>query len=139
MQREVHFKQNISTIVCLQKICEDDISDIKITSHYYIQKSTIIYLYHANCQIIDNIILCVFIFPICLCQRSWSIFQYIILYVFIFPICLCQHSRSIQRYMYRDWTASFSIRFRDGTCIIILDKKYNIANSSCHFGSYGSI
>jgi hypothetical protein len=24
------------------------------------------------------------------------------------------------------------------TCII-LDKKYNIANSSCHFGSYGSI
>ena len=32
-----------------------------------------------------------------------------------------------------------SIRFRSGTCIIILDKKYNIANSSCHFGSYGSI
>jgi hypothetical protein len=32
-----------------------------------------------------------------------------------------------------------SIRFRNGTCIIILDKKYNIANSSCHFGSYGSI
>jgi hypothetical protein len=30
-------------------------------------------------------------------------------------------------------TASFSIRFRNGTCIIILDKKYNIANSSCHF------
>ena len=28
---------------------------------------------------------------------------------------------------------------RPGTCIIILDKKYNIANSSCHFGSYGSI
>jgi hypothetical protein len=27
---------------------------------------------------------------------------------------------------------------RLGTCII-LDKKYNIANSSCHFGSYGSI
>ena len=27
---------------------------------------------------------------------------------------------------------------RPGTCII-LDKKYNIANSSCHFGSYGSI
>ena len=41
--------------------------------------------------------------------------------------------------MYRDWTASFSIRFRNGTCIIILDKKYNIANSSCHFRSYGSI
>ena len=40
--------------------------------------------------------------------------------------------------MDRDWTASFSIRFRNGTCIIILDKKYNIANSSCHFGSYGS-
>ena len=33
----------------------------------------------------------------------------------------------------------FSIRFRNGTCIIILDKKYNIANSSCHFGSNGSI
>ena len=41
--------------------------------------------------------------------------------------------------MDRDWSASFSIRFRNGTCIIILDKKYNIANSSCHFGSYGSI
>jgi hypothetical protein len=39
--------------------------------------------------------------------------------------------------MERDWTASFSIRFRNGTCIIILDKKYNITNSSCHFGSYG--
>jgi hypothetical protein len=42
-------------------------------------------------------------------------------------------------YMLRAWTASFSIRFRNGTCIIILDKQYNIANSSCHFGSYGSI
>jgi hypothetical protein len=31
--------------------------------------------------------------------------------------------------MDRDWTASFSIRFRNGTCIIILDKKYNIAKS----------
>ena len=41
--------------------------------------------------------------------------------------------------MDRDWTVSFPIRFRNGTCIIILDKKYNIANSSCHFGSYGSI
>ena len=41
--------------------------------------------------------------------------------------------------MDRDWTASFSIRFRNSTYIIILDKKYNIANSSCHFGSYGSI
>ena len=28
---------------------------------------------------------------------------------------------------------------RPGTCIIILDKKYNIANSTCHFGSYDSI
>jgi hypothetical protein len=41
--------------------------------------------------------------------------------------------------MDRDWTVSFSIRFRNCTCIIILDQKYNIANSSCHFGSYGSI
>ena len=41
--------------------------------------------------------------------------------------------------MEQDWTASFSIRFRNSTCIIILDKKYNIANSSCHFESYGSI
>jgi hypothetical protein len=46
---------------------------------------------------------------------------------------------TIKRYMDWDWTASFLIRFRNGTCIIILDKKYNIANSSCHFGSYGSI
>jgi hypothetical protein len=45
---------------------------------------------------------------------------------------------TIKRYMDRDWTASFSIRLRNGTCIIILDKKYNITNSSCHFGSYGS-
>jgi hypothetical protein len=37
--------------------------------------------------------------------------------------------------MDRDWTASFSIWLRNGTCIIILDKQYNIANSSCHFGS----
>jgi hypothetical protein len=41
--------------------------------------------------------------------------------------------------MDRDWTASFLIRFKNGTCIIILDRKYNIANSSCHFGSYDSI
>jgi hypothetical protein len=47
---------------------------------------------------------------------------YITLYVFIFPI----------------WSL-FSYMDRPGTCIIILDKKYNIANSSCHFGSYGSI
>ena len=54
---------------------------------------------------------------------------YITIYVFIFPICLCQRSRSLFSYMnrqYMDWP---------GTCII-LDKKYNIANSSCHFGSY---
>ena len=49
------------------------------------------------------------------------------------------HSRLIKRYMNQDWTASFSIRFRNGTCIIIVDKNYNIANTSCHFGSYGSI
>ena len=47
---------------------------------------------------------------------------YITLYVFIFPI----------------WSL-FSYMDRPGTCIIILDQKYNIANSSCHFGSYGSI
>ena len=41
--------------------------------------------------------------------------------------------------MDRDWTASFFIRLGNGTCIIILDKKCNIANSSCHFRSYGSI
>jgi hypothetical protein len=41
--------------------------------------------------------------------------------------------------MDREWTASFSIRFRSGTCIIILDKKYNIANSSRHFGSYMAV
>ena len=47
---------------------------------------------------------------------------YITLYVFIFPI----------------WSL-FSYMDRPGICIIILDKKYNIANSSCHFRSYGSI
>jgi hypothetical protein len=46
---------------------------------------------------------------------------------------------AIDQNMDRDWTASFSNRFRNGPCIIILDKKYNIAKSSCHFGSYGSI
>ena len=38
--------------------------------------------------------------------------------------------------MDRDWTASFLIQFRIVICIIILDETYNIANSSCHFGSY---
>jgi hypothetical protein len=45
----------------------------------------------------------------------------------------------ITPYMDRDWTASFSIRFRNGTCIIILDKKYNIANSSGHMAVYGPV
>jgi hypothetical protein len=35
----------------------------------------------------------------------------------------------VVHFLYMDWP---------GTCII-LDKKYNIANSSCHFRSYGSI
>ena len=35
----------------------------------------------------------------------------------------------VVHFLYMDWP---------GTCII-LDKKYNIANSSCHFGPYGSI
>ena len=61
-----------------------------------------------------------------------DIFPYITLYVFIFPICLCQRSRSLFCYMDRQYMD------RPGTCII-LDKEYNIANSSCHFGSYGSI
>ena len=51
----------------------------------------------------------------------------ITLYVFIFPICLCQRSQSLFSYMDRPGTR------------IILDKKYNIANNSCHFRSYGSI
>jgi hypothetical protein len=55
------------------------------------------------------------------------IYCYITLNVFIFPICLCKRSRSL--FLYMD---------RPGTCIV-LDKKYNIANTSCHFGSYGSI
>ncbi len=29
--------------------------------------------------------------------------------------------------------------FGPGLDCLVLDKKYNIANSSCHFGSYGSI
>ena len=56
-----------------------------------------------------------------------TIYTYITLYIFIFPICPRQRSRSL-----------FSYMDRPGACII-LDKKYNIANSSCHFGSYGSI
>jgi hypothetical protein len=37
----------------------------------------------------------------------------------------------------RDISLSGSkLRDMNGTCIIILDKKYNIANSSCHFGPY---
>ena len=58
--------------------------------------------------------------------------KYITLYIFIFAICLCQRSRSLFSYMNRQYMD------RPGTCII-LDKKNNIANSSCHFGSYGSI
>ena len=64
------------------------------------------------------------------------IYMYITLYLFIFPICLCQRSRSLFLYMDR---SLYQYMDRPGTCIIILDKKYNIANSSCHFGSYGSI
>ena len=66
-------------------------------------------------------------------QQRWYamyyilIYIYITLYVFIFLICLCSRSWSL-----------FSYMDRPGTCII-LDKKYNIANSSCHFGSYGNI
>ena len=62
----------------------------------------------------------------------YLIYVYITLYVFIFPICLCQRSRSLFSYLDRQYMD------RPGTCII-LDKKYNIANSSCQFGSYGSI
>jgi len=59
---------------------------------------------------------------------------------FYFPyLSLLAQPVNITLYRDRDWTASFWIRFRNGTCIIILDEKYNIANSSCHFGSYGSI
>jgi hypothetical protein len=71
------------------------------------------------------------------------IYIYIYIYYtlrFYFPyLSLLAQLVNITLYGPRDWTASFSIRFRNGTCIIILDKKYNIANSSCHFGSYGSI
>ena len=66
-------------------------------------------------------------YPAHIIPTNGSYLTYITLYVFIFPICLCQRSRLL-----------FSYMDRPGTCII-LDKKYNIANSSCHFGSYGSI
>ena len=69
-------------------------------------------------------------------QKTKYIYIYITLYVFIFPICLCQRSRSLFLYMDR---SLFQYMNRPGTRIIILDKKYNITNSSCHFGSYGSI
>ena len=76
----------------------------------------------------------------------YILFFYITLYVFIFPICLCQRSQSLFSYMDLSLKSNqikskvlFQYMDRPGTCIIILDKKYNIANSSCHFGSNGRI
>ena len=56
----------------------------------------------------------------------WFIYFHILHFTFLFSLFVFV-SRSL-----------FSYMDRPGTCII-LDKKYNIANSSCHFGSYGSI
>jgi hypothetical protein len=66
--------------------------------------------------------------------------------VIIFQMCLSEKHNVIGGF--HNWHDNISITNlgqnlwqhmdRPGTCII-LDKKYNIANSSCHFGSYGSI
>jgi len=43
--------KHLSTI-CLSKICQGDVIDIDISSHYHIQKSMIICLYQVCCLII---------------------------------------------------------------------------------------
>ena len=61
-----------------------------------------------------------------------TILEYITLYVFIFPY-LSLLAQPVTIFVYGP-----VVYGPPGTCNI-LDKKYNIANSSCHFGSYGSI
>jgi len=56
MRWEVHFKKNISTIVCLSRICQGDVGDVSIVSLYFKMKSTITCLHHACCLIIDIIV-----------------------------------------------------------------------------------
>ena len=77
-----------------------------------------------------------FYFPyLSLLAQPVNILVYYTLHVY-FPICPCQRSQSLFSYMDR---SLFQYMDRPGTYIIILDIKYNIANSSCQFGSYGSI
>ena len=69
---------------------------------------------------------CLLLLVLCFICSYFSILHFtflVSLFVFV----------SAAGHYFRIWTGSI------WTCIIILDKKYNIANSSCHFGSYGSI
>ena len=75
------------------------------------------------------------------CPKGKCGCQYFIIYAlrFYFPyLSLLAQPVNITLYGPRLACLVFN-SVRNGTCIIILDKKYNIANSSCHFGSYDSI
>ena len=67
---------------------------------------------------------------------SSKLYQFILYFTFLFSLFVLVSAAGQYNVI---WTGTGLPRFRNGTCIIILDKKYNIANSSYHFGSYGSI
>jgi hypothetical protein len=58
------------------------------------------------------------------------LYKYVLILHFTFLFSLFVFVSAAGHY-FRIWTGQVNI--------IILDKEYNIANSSCHFGSYGSI
>jgi hypothetical protein len=55
--RRLYRAKHINNIVYLQTICQCDVINLNITSHYYTQKSTIICMHHVCCLVID-IIMC---------------------------------------------------------------------------------
>jgi hypothetical protein len=64
--------------------------------------------------------------------RKEITYIYILHFTFLFSLFAFV---SAAGHYFRIWTGHYFSICKPGTCIIILDKKYNIANSSCHFGS----
>ena len=99
------------------------ISEVRTADSYGAFEFMLVRSFSDIC-VAQSSVFCVFVIlcqPLNICLFV-LLYLYITLYVFMFPICLCQRSRSL-----------FSYMDRVGTCIF-LDKKYNIANSSCRFG-----
>jgi hypothetical protein len=62
---------------------------------------------------------------------------YILHFTFLFSLFVFV---SAAGHYFRIWISHYlSIWTGQVPALLFLDKKYNIANSSCHFGSYGSI